>query len=114
MSRCEVCGIDYNKAITATQQGTPHKFDRFKCAIHDLALNCNHCGCRVIGRGVESRGRIFCGAHCVEELGGDHHSRSRLGSVKHCSVKSYGRFRLWPLADLVRFASYTMPARELS
>ena len=40
-------------------------FDSFECAIHALALTCAHCGCRVIGHGVEANGRIFCCAHCA-------------------------------------------------
>jgi hypothetical protein len=28
-------------------------FDSFECAIHMLAPVCPHCGCRVIGHGVE-------------------------------------------------------------
>jgi hypothetical protein len=52
-------------------QGTTHTFDSFECAIHALAPTCEHCGCRVIGHGVESDARIFCCAHCAHAAGID-------------------------------------------
>jgi hypothetical protein len=76
MAKCEVCGNDYDKAFTVTAGGRKHTFDSFECAIHALAPVCAHCGCRVIGHGVEDDGTVFCCAHCaasasVAELG-DH------------------------------------------
>jgi hypothetical protein len=69
MATCEVCGNDYDKPIEITQGGEAHVFDSFECAIHALAPICEHCGCRVIGHGVESAGRIFCCAHCASASG---------------------------------------------
>src|SRR5262245_28845976 len=66
MATCEVCGNDYAKAFTVTLGGRKHTFDSFECAIHALAPTCTHCGCKVIGHGVENDGAIFCCAHCVE------------------------------------------------
>jgi Rieske Fe-S protein len=66
---CEVCGNDYDKAFEVTRDGESHTFDSFECAIHALAPACEHCGCRVIGHGVESDGRIFCCVHCAEQAG---------------------------------------------
>lgn len=40
-----------------------------KCAIHMVAEKCAHCGCRIIGHGVESDRGIFCCAHCAREMG---------------------------------------------
>jgi hypothetical protein len=34
-----------------------------------LAPTCEHCGCRIIGHGVEADGRMFCCAHCAEHAG---------------------------------------------
>jgi hypothetical protein len=34
-----------------------------------LAPTCNHCGCRIVGHGVERDGTMFCCAHCAEEKG---------------------------------------------
>jgi hypothetical protein len=49
--------------------GETHVFDSFECAIHALAPVCEHCGCRVIGHGVETDDRIFCCAYCATEAG---------------------------------------------
>ena len=70
MARCEVCGNDYDKAFrVVTSGGEEHTFDSFECAVHALAPTCTHCGCRVLGHGVESDGRIFCCAHCAQLTG---------------------------------------------
>jgi hypothetical protein len=36
--------------------GARHVFDSFECAIHKMAAVCEHCGCRIIGHGVEAEG----------------------------------------------------------
>ena len=69
MATCEVCGNDYDKAIEITVAGSSHTFDSFECAIHALAPECRHCGCRVIGHGVESQGSIYCCASCATKEG---------------------------------------------
>lgn len=66
---CEVCGNQYDKAFTVEMAGQRHVFDSFECAIHALAPSCERCGCRIVGHGVESDGRIYCGAHCAGEKG---------------------------------------------
>ena len=71
MARCEVCGNEYDKTFEVTLEGSAHVFDSFECAIHALAPTCEHCGCRVIGHGVETDGHIFCCAHCAGEKGAD-------------------------------------------
>jgi hypothetical protein len=69
MARCEVCGNDYDKSFEVTAKGQRHTFDSFECAIHALAPTCAHCGCKVIGHGVEGDSRIFCCARCAKESG---------------------------------------------
>ncbi len=70
MGRCEVCGNDYDKAFEVIDvHGGHHIFDSFECAIHALAPACNHCGCRVIGHGVEAEGSMFCCASCARHAG---------------------------------------------
>jgi hypothetical protein len=69
MAICEVCGNDYDKAFTVNAEGKEHTFDSFECAIHAIAPVCPHCGCRVIGHGIEASGSIYCCAHCAEEEG---------------------------------------------
>ena len=69
MARCEVCGNKYDKAFTVTLGAKAHTFDCFECAIHLLAPACPHCGCKVIGHGVEEGETIFCCAHCAKSHG---------------------------------------------
>jgi len=70
MGRCEVCGNEYDKAFTLeTADAQTHVFDSFECAIHALAPSCAHCGCTVIGHGIESDGMVYCCAHCADASG---------------------------------------------
>lgn len=69
MAKCEVCDNEYDKAFTVTVDGTEHTFDSFECAIHALAPACAHCGCRVVGHGVERDDTIFCCANCAKHAG---------------------------------------------
>jgi hypothetical protein len=62
---CEVCGNDYDRTMEITVEGAAHVFDSFECAIHALAPTCAHCGCRVIGHGVQAGEQVFCCAHCA-------------------------------------------------
>ena len=69
MPQCEVCGNDYDKAFEIRRNHVSHFFDCFECAIHALAPTCQHCGCRIIGHGVEMSGRMFCCANYAEQEG---------------------------------------------
>lgn len=70
MGVCEVCGNKYDKAFQVIMGGKTHTFDSFECAIHALAPTCAHCGCRIVGHGVEAAdGVMFCCAHCAEHQG---------------------------------------------
>jgi hypothetical protein len=69
MKRCETCGNEYDKAFQVTVSGHSHTFDSFECAIHTLAPTCAHCGCKVVGHGVEANGTFYCCAHCATASG---------------------------------------------
>ena len=69
MALCEVCGNDYDKAFQVIKDGDTHTFDSFECAIHALAPVCAHCGCRIIGHGMEAQGTFYCCAHCASRAG---------------------------------------------
>lgn len=69
MPICSLCGNDYDKAFAIFMDNEKYMFDSFECAIQLLAPACGHCGCKVIGHGVESRGIIFCCAHCAQMEG---------------------------------------------
>ena len=70
MPVCDVCGNDYDKTLEVqVAGGRSGTFDSFECAIHALAPTCAHCGCRIIGHGVESGDDIFCCANCARQTG---------------------------------------------
>jgi len=69
MATCEVCGNNYDKSFTVTMSDGTHTFDSFECAIHALAPKCAHCGCKIIGHGVESDGTYYCCASCASMSG---------------------------------------------
>ncbi|HSF43956.1 MAG TPA: hypothetical protein VLT87_29470 [Thermoanaerobaculia bacterium] len=69
MAACEVCGNDYDRAFEVVMAGKSHVFDSFECAIHALAPLCAHCGCRIVGHGVQAGDTIYCCAHCAEHSG---------------------------------------------
>jgi hypothetical protein len=70
MSKCDNCHNEYDKAFTITAvDGRTFTFDSFECAVHMLAPSCAHCGCRVIGHGVEHEGQVYCCANCAKHEG---------------------------------------------
>ena len=69
MAQCETCGNDYDKAFDISMAGQSHTFDSFECAIQALAPTCEHCGCRILGHGVEADGAMYCCAHCAGQKG---------------------------------------------
>jgi hypothetical protein len=69
MAVCEVCGNDYHMAFQVVAAGHTHTFDSFECAIHKLAPICDHCGCRIIGHGIEGNDTFYCCAHCARKSG---------------------------------------------
>ncbi|MDN5914503.1 MAG: hypothetical protein L0I76_05250 [Pseudonocardia sp.] len=68
MAACEVCGNDYDATFEVHAAGEVHTFDSFECAIHRTAPVCEHCGCTVIGHGVQAGSRFFCCAHCARHV----------------------------------------------
>ena len=69
MAKCDVCGNEYDKTLQVTYRDRTYTFDSFECAIHALAPTCAHCGCRVIGHGIEGNGQFFCCASCAGRMG---------------------------------------------
>ena len=69
MAQCEVCGNNYDKSFEVMHQGATHTFDSFECAIHKLAPSCAHCGCKIVGHGMEANGAYYCCAHCAKQSG---------------------------------------------
>lgn len=71
MAQCEVCGNDYDLAFEVHAQGHTHVFDSFECAIDRLAPICEHCGCKIIGHGVQAGPHFYCCAHCAQASGAE-------------------------------------------
>jgi hypothetical protein len=72
MASCEVCGNTYDKSFkVVVTGGQEHVFDSFECAIHALAPRCDHCGCRIVGHGMEATRakKVYCCAHCASADG---------------------------------------------
>ncbi|PZF86305.1 hypothetical protein [Jiangella anatolica] len=70
MNRCDVCGNEYRNAFTLrTADGQELVFDSFECAIHRCAPACAHCGCKVIGHGIQAGEQVYCCAHCAQQSG---------------------------------------------
>jgi hypothetical protein len=69
MAVCDTCGNDYHRPLTVSQDGRTYTFDSLECAIQRLAPSCAHCGCRVIGHGLEFDEVVFCCSHCARAAG---------------------------------------------
>jgi hypothetical protein len=69
MARCDVCHNEYDRTFEVVLDGSRLLFDSFECAIHRLAPVCSHCGCRILGHGMEAAGKMFCCAHCASASG---------------------------------------------
>ncbi|MDQ0211539.1 hypothetical protein BMF89_03915 [Arthrobacter sp. SRS-W-1-2016] len=76
MARCDVCGNDDPRTFTVTRADQKGTFDSFECAIQMMAPACEHCGCRLLGHGVETDEGIYCCEHCAREAGAQHRERS--------------------------------------
>ncbi len=77
MAKCEVCGNDYDKSFELIAAGQRHVFDSFECAIHKMAPVCDHCGCKIVGHGIEARGSFYCCANCAR-MAGENGARDRV------------------------------------
>jgi hypothetical protein len=86
MATCDTCGNDYDKTFLIVQGERSGTFDSFECAVQAMAPTCDHCGCRIMGHGVEIGGTMFCCASCarraVPEAGlADRDEPAALGAV---------------------------------
>lgn len=69
MGKCAMCGNEYDASFDVVRDGQRYTFDCFECAIHKLAPTCEHCGCRIIGHGLQAGERFFCCDHCAQAEG---------------------------------------------
>jgi hypothetical protein len=74
MGTCDHCGNEYDKTfrIRMDESGEEHVFDSIECMAHMVGPRCAHCGCTILGHGIEiGDGRMFCCAHCARSMGVD-------------------------------------------
>ena len=69
VASCEVCGNDYYLSFDVIMGQEKYTFDSFECAIQKLAPVCDHCGCKIIGHGVEANTQFYCCANCARQQG---------------------------------------------
>lgn len=69
MATCETCGNDYEDTFRVIFKNRTYEFDSIECAAHVLAPTCEHCGCRILGHGVQFDETIFCCANCASAAG---------------------------------------------
>jgi len=70
-NKCEACGNTYEDIFEVRLSGETksHWFDCFECAVHSLAPECEHCGVKILGHGVQIDRQVFCCAHCARAAG---------------------------------------------
>ncbi|MDI3385221.1 hypothetical protein QIS99_03160 [Streptomyces sp. B-S-A8] len=69
MGICDVCGNDYELTFEVRHQKETYVFDSLECAAERIAPTCSHCGCRILGHGVQAESQIYCCAHCARLQG---------------------------------------------
>lgn len=69
MGKCVKCGNVYDKSFEIKMNDRIYVFDSFECAISELAPRCKHCGCIIIGHGLENDGIIYCCSNCAVSEG---------------------------------------------
>jgi hypothetical protein len=68
MAICDTCANEYDKAFTVTRaDGHTATFDSIECARSDWRRRA-HCGCRILGHGVEADDKIYCCDLLLREL----------------------------------------------
>ncbi|WP_114854908.1 hypothetical protein [Brachybacterium sp. YJGR34] len=73
---CDVCGNEYHTPLSISQGDRVGVFDSFECAAQAMAPVCAHCGCRILGHGVEQEASVYCCANCARH-GAENGVRSR-------------------------------------
>ncbi len=69
MPKCDVCGNDYDKSFQVILRDRTYTFDSLECAAHAIAPICAHCGCRILGHGIEAGASMYCCVHCASKMG---------------------------------------------
>lgn len=62
---CEVCGNSRKQCFEVRLGDERHVFDSFECAMRALSPKCTHCGCQLIGQGVQVEQVLYCSYSCA-------------------------------------------------
>lgn len=71
MATCNACKNEYDNTFKVIKDNKEYEFDCFECAIHLLAPCCEHCGCKIIGHGIQAKNLYYCCANCLRNEGND-------------------------------------------
>ncbi len=68
MKRCACCGGNLGPhPVELRYRGHESVFCSFGCAVVQAAPACYACGAKVLGHGIEERGRTYCSSACAGE-----------------------------------------------
>jgi hypothetical protein len=68
VAACSTCGNDYELTFhVRTHTGEDYDFDSIECAAAKVAPQCAHCGCTVLGHGIQSGSAVYCCANCARQ-----------------------------------------------
>jgi hypothetical protein len=81
MGRCATCDNEFEATFrVTTPTGDQFEFDSIECAATKIAPRCQHCGCVILGHGIQGGRHTFCCANCARKAGiedvADHSSRA--------------------------------------
>jgi hypothetical protein len=66
MATCSTCGNDYERTFhVRAYDGTEYDFDSIECAAAAVSPRCAHCGCTVLGHGIQADSAVYCCANCA-------------------------------------------------
>ena len=92
-TKSETCGNDYERLSKSGSTAKNTSSIAFECVIRALAPTRPHCGCRIVGRGVEKNEAIYCCAHCASEAWSNRNGRS---SIALCAADVSAPRRISP------------------
>lgn len=93
MTACETCGNHDGNFFTITRGAESGTFDSFECAIHAMAPRCEHCGCAILGHGVQHESGLYCCEHCRTEAGAEQSTPTEDADRRSVADKQVARWK---------------------
>jgi hypothetical protein len=70
MGTCDCCGNAYDRLFSVkTHDGDSYQFDSVECAAQMIAPRCAHCGCTILGHGIDADTETYCCSNCARDHG---------------------------------------------